>query len=89
MVLRRIWHHLSAGGCDDEKGTGPFHAPVIIALRTGGRWLHRLGISRLRDLTPDGDTPPRSTPARTRAYWSGYMVHWDVKKVGRIPDGGG
>lgn len=59
MVLRRIWHHLSAGGCDDEKGTGPFHAPVIIALRTGGRWLHRLGISRLRDLTPDGDTPPK------------------------------
>ncbi|WP_062735921.1 IS481 family transposase [Kocuria turfanensis] len=57
-------------------------------LRTVGRWLSRLGISRLRDLTPDGDDL-RRPPRRIRAGWPGHMVHLDVKKVGRIPDGGG
>ncbi|KHE73373.1 transposase [Kocuria marina] len=89
---RRIWHHLSAGGYDndpqDEKGPGPFHAPVTIALRTVGRWLARLGISRLRDLTPDGEDS-RRVPRRITAHWPGHMVHLDVKKVGRIPYGGG
>ena len=87
---RRIWHHLAAGGYDHDPAQDPglFHAPVIIALRTVGRWLARLGISRLRDLSPDGDNA-RSTPGRIRAYWPGHMVHLDVKKVGRIPDGGG
>ena len=57
-------------------------------LRTVGRWLARLGISRLRDLTPAGDDL-RRPPQRIRAAWPGHMVHLDVKKVGRIPDGGG
>ena len=85
---RRIWQHLNTGGCDDEKAHGPWHAPVVIALRTVGRWLHRLGISRLRDLTPEGEDQ-RHRPRRIRAYWPGHMVHLDVKKLGRIPDGGG
>ena len=85
---RRIWQHLNTGGCDDEKAHGPWHAPLVIALRTVGRWLHRLGISRLRDLTPEGEDQ-RRRPQRIRAYWPGHMVHLDVKKVGRIPDGGG
>jgi transposase InsO family protein len=61
---------------------------VAISLRTVGRWLHRLGISRLRDLTPTGENSRRA-PGRIRAAWPGHMVHLDVKKVGRIPDGGG
>ena len=91
---RRIWHHLVAGGYDTdtdaEESTDPglFHAPVVIALRTVGRWLQRLGISRLRDLAPDGEDQ-RRPPRRIRAYWPGHMVHLDVKKVGKIPDGGG
>ena len=89
---RRIWTHLRAGGYDhdpaQDQTPGPWHTPVVIALPTVGRWLHRLGISRLRDLTPEGDTA-RRTPGRIRAYWPGHMVHLDVKKVGRIPDGGG
>ena len=36
---------------------------VQISLRTVGRWLHRLGISRLRDLTPAGENS-RRTPGR-------------------------
>jgi transposase InsO family protein len=61
---------------------------ITISLRTVGRWLARLGISRLRDLTPDGENL-RRPPRRIRAAWPGHMVHLDVKKVGRIPDGGG
>ena len=61
---------------------------VAISLRTVGRWLHRLGISRLRDLTPAGENSRRA-PGRIRAAWPGHMVHLDVKKVGKIPDGGG
>ena len=57
-------------------------------LRTVGRWLARLGISRLRDLTPDGNDL-RRPPRRIRAAWPGHMVHLDVKKIGKIPDGGG
>ncbi|PZP28642.1 MAG: IS481 family transposase [Kocuria rhizophila] len=87
---RRIWHHLAAGGYDHDPAQDPglFHAPVIIALGTVGRWLARLGISRLRDLSPDGDQL-RRPPRRIRAYWPGHMIHLDVKKVGKIPDGGG
>ena len=72
---RRIHHHLA-------------ERAVTISLRTVGRWLARLGISRLRDLTPDGDDL-RHPPQRIRAAWPGHMVHLDVKKVGKIPDGGG
>ena len=87
---RRIWHHLAASGYDHDPAQEPglFHAPVIIALRTVDRWLARLGISRLRDLTPDGDNA-RSTPARIRAHWPGHMIHLDVKTAGKIPNGGG
>jgi transposase InsO family protein len=72
---RRIHRHLLGLGYE-------------LHLRTVGRWLARLGISRLRNLTPDGDDLRR--PVRPiRAAWPGHMVHLDVKKVGKIPDGGG
>lgn len=48
----------------------------------------RLGISRLRDLSPDGQNL-RHPPQRVRAAWAGYMIHLDVKTLGRNPDGGG
>lgn len=57
---RRIHHHLLGLGHQ-------------LHLRTVGRWLHRLGISRLRDLTPAGENA-RRTPARIRAAWPGHMV---------------
>lgn len=96
----RIHHHLSTGGVDPlpeqhELATGQVHDPVQISARTVGRWLHRLGISRLRYLTPTGDTlrgedqDQPATPGRIVAKRPGHMVHIDVKKIGRIPDGGG
>ncbi|MCV7508287.1 IS481 family transposase, partial [Micrococcus luteus] len=72
---RRIHHHLVSEG----------HR---VCLRTVGRWLHRLGISRLPDLAPTGEDL-RQRPQKITARGPGHMVHLDVKKIGRIPDGGG
>ena len=58
-----------------------------IAPVTVGRWLCRLGISRRRDIDPTGAT--NRSARRIVARYPGHMVHLDVKKVGRIPDGGG
>lgn len=60
---------------------------VRISERTVGRWLVRLGINQRRFLDPDGST--NRCPKRIVARYPGHMVHLDVKKVGRIPDGGG
>lgn len=57
-------------------------SPVTVA-----RWLRRLGISRRRDIDPTGAGNRSST--RIVARYAGHMVHLDVKKVGRIPNGGG
>lgn len=58
-----------------------------VSLATIGRWLVRLGINPRRDLDPDG-TINRVSGTITAKY-PGHMLHLDVKKVGRIPDGGG
>ena len=52
--------------------------------RTVGRWLERRGISRRRDLDPTGGSNRVPGVIRLR-----YRGHTDVKKVGRIPTGGG
>ncbi|MGH8835221.1 MAG: helix-turn-helix domain-containing protein, partial [Actinomycetes bacterium] len=58
-----------------------------VSTATVGRWLVRLGINRRRDLDPTGASNRR--PGRITARYPGHMVHLDIKKVGRIPDGGG
>ena len=58
-----------------------------VSLATVGRWLVRLGINRRRDIDPGGASNRRTR--RIVARYPGHMVHLDVKKVGRIPDGGG
>ena len=57
------------------------------SVRTVTRWLDRLGLNRIRDITPDGENLRR--PGKILARYPGHMVHMDVKKVGKIPDGGG
>ncbi len=54
---------------------------------TVGRILERLGLNRRKFLDPCGETI--RAPQKIVARWPGHMVHVDVKKVGRIPDGGG
>ena len=58
-----------------------------VSVATVGRWLMRLGLNRRGWLDVDGE--PLRQPGRIVARYRGHMVHLDVKKVGRIPDGGG
>jgi transposase len=65
--------------------------PAVIAGHVGlpastcWRILHRHGISRLRDLDP----PTRRRIRRYEHDRPGSLVHVDIKKIGRIPAGGG
>jgi transposase InsO family protein len=60
---------------------------VAISRRTVSRHLLALGLNRRRFIDPDGQS--NRAPQRIIARRPGHMVHVDVKKVGRIPDGGG
>ena len=61
-----------------------------LAASTIHRVLLRRGISRLRDLDVTGaDLREKPKPHRYEYAVAGGMVHVDVKKIGRIPDGGG
>ena len=71
---RRIAHEL-------ERRDAP------VSVRTVSRTLERLGLNRRRFLDPAGES--NRVPGRIHARWPGHMVHVDIKKVGRIPDGGG
>jgi transposase InsO family protein len=69
-----------------ELGYGPHRlAPVVgIPRSTIGDVLRRHGLSRLRDRDR-----PTGIPIRYVRERPGELVHMDVKKLGRIPDGGG
>ncbi|MDB1087357.1 IS481 family transposase [Streptomyces sp. ACA25] len=60
---------------------------ITISRRTVTRHLHQLGLNRRRFIDPDGGT--NRTGRTITARWPGHMIHLDVKKTGRIPDGGG
>ncbi len=60
---------------------------IIISRRTTTRLLAQLGLNRRKFIDPNGQT--NREPRRITAKRPGHMVHLDVKKVGRIPDGGG
>jgi hypothetical protein len=51
------------------------------------RTLQRLQLNRREFIDPNGDT--NREPQRIVALRPGHMAHIDVKKVGKIPDGGG
>jgi len=57
---------------------------------TVGRVLARYGLPLLRHLDKTTGLPVRKTPPhRYEAAAPGELVHVDIKKQGRIPDGGG
>ncbi len=63
-----------------------------VSARTVSRILARAGVSRLWDLDPVTGNRIRASRATDRRYERdapGDMIHIDVKKLGRIPDGGG
>ena len=63
---------------------------VTIAASTVHRVLVRRGISRLRDLDVDGQQLRAAAKASRYEHPApGELIHVDVKKIGRIPGGGG
>jgi transposase InsO family protein len=69
-----------------ELGQGPHRLARVVDLprSTIGDVLRRHGLSRLRDRDR-----PTGIPIRYVREHAGELVHVDVKKLGRIPDGGG
>jgi transposase InsO family protein len=67
-----------------------FH--LHLAVSTVGRVLRRYGAPPLRFVDPATGTRVRASrpaPVRYERATPGELVHMDVKKLGRIPDGGG
>ena len=67
-----------------------FH--LQLAVSTVGRVLRRYGAPPLRFLDPATGTRIRTSrpaPTRYERATPGELVHMDIKKLGRIPDGGG
>lgn len=60
---------------------------ISISRRTVSRLLAQLGLNRRQFIDPNGELNRASQPII--AARPGHMVHVDVKKVGRMPDGGG
>lgn len=58
-----------------------------VSRRTITRLLAQLGLGQRRFIDPNGET--NREPQKITAERPGHMVHLDVKKTGRIPDGGG
>jgi transposase InsO family protein len=78
----------------DQQRRGPdwIGAELGVAARTVSRVLARHGVPRLCALDPITGTPIRAsktTAVRYERDRPGELVHMDVKKLGRIPDGGG
>jgi hypothetical protein len=77
---------------DEQAGPGFLTESTGVAARTISRILVRHGVPRLADCDPITGESIRATRASDRRYEHpapGDLVHVDVKKLGRIPDGGG
>ncbi|KKC05575.1 IS481 family transposase [Mycobacterium nebraskense] len=73
-------------------GPDDIGAKLGVSARTVSRVLRRRGIPYLRDCDPMTGMVIRSSKATAVRYERtrpGELVHMDVKKLGRIPDGGG
>jgi len=76
----------------DRSGPDALAADLGVPARTVTRVLRRRGMPLLRDLDPLTGQQIRASKATTVRYERdrpGELVHMDVKKLGRIPDGGG
>ena len=62
-------------------------AGTPVSRRTVTRLLAQLGLNRRRFIDPNGES--NRELRKITAKRPGHMVHLDVKKTGRIPDGGG
>jgi transposase InsO family protein len=77
---------------DKRLGPGDIGAELGVASRTVSRVLARHGVAHLRACDPmTGEVirASKATAVRYERARPGELVHMDVKKLGRIPDGGG
>ena len=77
---------------DERRGQDWLGPELGVAPRTVSRILRRHGMTYLSDLDPVTGEQIRSSKATAIRYERdrpGELVHMDVKKIGRIPDGGG
>jgi len=76
----------------ERRGPDWIAAELGVPARTVSRVIARHGLARLADLDPITGKQIRATRATATRYERdrpGELVHMDVKKIGRIPDGGG
>jgi transposase InsO family protein len=76
----------------ERRGPDWIGPEVGVAPRTVARILRRHGVPYLRELDPISGQVIRASKATAVRYERerpGELVHMDVKKLGRIPDGGG
>jgi transposase InsO family protein len=81
-----------AARAEHRRGQDWLGPEVGIPARTVGRILRRHGVARLAVLDPmTGEVirASKTTAVRYERARPGELVHMDVKKIGRIPDGGG
>lgn len=77
---------------DQRWGRDELAAAVGVSPRTASRVLARRGqphLSRLDPMTGEVIRASKTTAVRYERDHPGELVHMDVKKLGRIPDGGG
>lgn len=75
-----------------REGPAPLSDVLGVSARTISRILARNGVARLAECDPMTGEAIRASRATTHRYERaipGELVHVDVKKLGRIPDGGG
>jgi len=81
-----------AARAEHRRGQDWIGAETGVAARTAGRILRRHRLPYLRHLDPITGQPIRASKATAVRYeraTPGELAHMDVKKIGRIPDGGG
>ncbi|HTW18256.1 MAG TPA: IS481 family transposase [Nocardioides sp.] len=78
--------------CRERRGPDWIGAELGVPARTVSRVIARKGLPRLAQLDPMSGEVIRASKATAIRYERerpGELVHMDVKKLGRVPDGGG
>ena len=91
-VAAAVEDAICAARARERSGPDALGADLGIPARTVTRVLRRRGMPLLRDLDPLTGQVIRASKATAVRYERdrpGELVHMDVKKLGRIPDGGG
>jgi transposase InsO family protein len=89
---RAVEKRIVALRCAERRGPDWVGAELGVPTRTVSRVIARRGLPRLCELDPITGEQIRASKATAVRYERerpGELVHMDVKKLGRIPDGGG